>query len=41
MEQIYDFYLVTILILDDYQEGVPVVWLISNREDVAVLCQYV
>lgn len=29
----YDFKLVTILVLDDHGEGVPVAWMISNRED--------
>lgn len=29
----YDFNLITVLVLDDYGEGVPVGWMISNRED--------
>lgn len=37
---IYDFYLITVLVLDDYKEGIPVAWLISNREDAAVLRQF-
>lgn len=37
---IYDFHLVTILVLDDFGEGVPVAWLVSNREDAAVLRQF-
>ena len=37
---IYDFYLITVLVLDDYKEGIPVAWPISNREDAAVLRQF-
>ena len=37
---IYDFYLITVLVLDDCKEGIPVAWLISNREDAAVLNQF-
>uniref|UniRef100_A0A1X7T4G0 MULE transposase domain-containing protein n=1 Tax=Amphimedon queenslandica TaxID=400682 RepID=A0A1X7T4G0_AMPQE len=33
-----DVYLITILILDDLA-GVPVRWIVSNREDSVVLCQ--
>ncbi|XP_070212709.1 uncharacterized protein [Littorina saxatilis] len=29
----YDFLLVTLLVIDDYQENVPVAWAIANRED--------
>lgn len=29
----YDFKLVTVIVLDDHGEGVPVGWMISNRED--------
>ena len=28
-----DFKLITILVLDDFGEGIPVAWAISNRED--------
>lgn len=28
----YDFQLVTVLVVDDYNEGIPVAWLISNKE---------
>ena len=28
----YDFQLVTVLVIDDYNEGIPVAWLISNKE---------
>ncbi len=33
----YDFILITLLVLDDYQEGIPVAWAISNHEDKIVL----
>ncbi len=33
----YDFLLVTILVKYEFGEGVPVAWLISNREDVCSL----
>ena len=36
---VYDFYLITILVLDDLGEGVPVGWIISNREDAAIIRQ--
>ena len=29
----YDFYLVTVLVIDEYGEGIQVAWMISNRED--------
>ena len=29
----YDFLLITILTMDEYGEGIPVGWMISNRED--------
>lgn len=35
----YDFFLITLLVLDDLGEGVPVCWIISNREDAAVIRQ--
>ena len=37
---VYDFYLVTILDLDDYGEGVPVAWLITNHEDTSAVRQF-
>lgn len=37
---VYDFCLVTILVIDDFGEGVPVGWMISNREDAAALRQF-
>ena len=33
----YDFQLITVLIIDDYDEGIPVAWLISNKESADVL----
>ena len=33
----YDFQLITVLVIDDYDEGIPVVWLISNKESSGVL----
>ena len=33
----YDFQLVTVLVIDDYDEGIPVAWLISNKESADVL----
>ncbi|SMN02430.1 hypothetical protein SPONN_1054 [uncultured Candidatus Thioglobus sp.] len=29
----YDFYLITVLVVDSHGEGLPVAWLISNHED--------
>ena len=36
---IYDFMLITVLVIDEYGEGIPVAWAISNREDTAMLVQ--
>lgn len=33
----YDFQLITVLVIDDYDEGIPVEWLVSNRESADVL----
>ena len=33
----YDFQLITVLVTDDYDEGIPVAWLISNKETADVL----
>ena len=33
----YNFNLITLLVLDSFQEGIPVTWAISNREDKTVL----
>ena len=34
---IYDFQLITVMIADDFDQGIPMAWLISNRETEAVL----
>ena len=36
----YDFFLVTVLIVDGFGEGTPVAWAISNREDGCILTQF-
>ena len=36
----YDFLLITAIIVDDYGEGVPVAWTLSNREDKIVLVNF-
>ena len=37
----YEGYLLTTLVvLDDFMEGVPVAWFISNREDSEALCVF-
>ena len=33
----YDFNLITLMVLDNFQEGIPVMWTLSNREDKPVL----
>ena len=33
----YDFQLISTVVIDDYGEGLPVAWAISNREDVALV----
>ena len=33
----YDFNLISLLVLDNFQEGIPVLWALSNREDKSVL----
>ena len=33
----YDFLLITLLVLDEYQERIPIAWGISNREDKLIL----
>ena len=32
-----DFYLTSILVIDDYEEAIPVAWAISNREDADIM----
>ena len=34
---VYDFNLITLMVLDNFQEGIPVMWALSNREDKPVL----
>ena len=29
----YNFSLITVMVVDEYGEGIPVAWCISNRED--------
>ena len=29
----YDFLLITVMVVDEYGEGYPVAWCLSNRED--------
>lgn len=36
----YDFHLITILVIDEYGEGIPVVWVITNREDALLLLEF-
>ena len=36
----YNFQLISILVMDDHGEGLPVGWALSNREDVALLVQF-
>ena len=33
----YEFNLITIMVLDDFQEGIPVMWALSSREDKVAL----
>ena len=35
----YDFHLITLIVLDGFQEGIPIAWALSNREDKThILC---
>ena len=36
----YDFLLITAIIVDEYGEGVPIAWALSNREDKGVLVHF-
>ena len=36
----YDFTLIAVLVIDDYREGIPVAWALSNRVDKALLTQF-
>ena len=29
----YDFHLITVVVIDEYGESIPVAWILSNRED--------
>ena len=35
----YDFNLITVLVMDGFGEGIPVAWVIANREDVTILVE--
>ena len=37
---VYDFKLITIIVLDELGEGIPVAWMISNREDALALMPF-
>ena len=37
---IYDFTLLTLVVLDEYNEGIPVAWMISNRQDTLILVEF-
>ena len=36
----YDFNLITFVVVDEYGEGVPVAWMIANREDSVILTEF-
>ena len=36
----YDFNLITVLVTDEFGEGIPVAWAITNREDVTLLVEF-
>ena len=36
----YAFMLISVHVIDEYGEGIPVVWAITNREDTTILIQY-
>ena len=36
----YDFNLITVLIVDYFGDGIPVAWAISEREDVTLLVEF-
>ena len=36
----YDFNLITVLVIDGFGEGIPVAWAIANREDVTMLIEF-
>ncbi len=36
----YDFKLLTIAVIDEYEEGLPVAWMLSNRENSMVIIEF-
>ena len=36
----YDFYMITIVVVDEFGKGIPVGWAIRNREDGCILTQF-
>ena len=36
----YAFMLISVLVIDEYGEGIPVAWAITNREDTTILIHY-
>ena len=36
----YDFLLVSVMVIDEHGEGIPVAWAISNHEDTSTLVQF-
>lgn len=36
----YDFLLITLMVLDEFDEGIPIAWAISNREDQSILIEF-
>ena len=36
----YGFLLISIMVIDDHDEGLPVAWVISNREDTKTLIEF-
>ena len=36
----YDFLLITLMVLDEYDEGISITWAITNREDQSVLVEF-
>ncbi len=36
----YDFLLISLLVIDDHEEGIPAAWAITNREDTTMLVQF-
>ena len=36
----YDFFLLSIIVIDEFGEGIPVGWMVSNREDCLVVVEF-